>query len=68
MSYTGAVKVGGEPDVRELAHLTITKLAVDEQMSNNAYLLRCRETGDQVLVDAAAEPERLLPLIGDTLA
>ncbi|MDQ4051237.1 MAG: MBL fold metallo-hydrolase [Actinomycetota bacterium] len=65
MSYTGDVKVGGEPDVRELTHLTITKLAVDEQMSNNAYLLHCNETGDQVLVDAAAEPERLLPLIGD---
>ena len=29
------------PDVRELEHLTITKVAVDEQMSNNAYLLRC---------------------------
>jgi glyoxylase-like metal-dependent hydrolase (beta-lactamase superfamily II) len=65
VSYTGAVKAGGEPDVRELTHLTITKLAVDEQMSNNAYLLRCNETGEQVLVDAAAEPDRLLPLIGD---
>jgi len=65
VSYTGDVKVGGEPDVRELTHLTISKLAVDEQMSNNAYLLRCNETGDQVLIDAAAEPERLLPLIGD---
>jgi glyoxylase-like metal-dependent hydrolase (beta-lactamase superfamily II) len=65
VSYTGAVTVGGDPDVRELPHLTITKVAVDEQMSNNAYLLRCNETGEQVLVDAAAEPERLLPLIGD---
>ena len=65
VSYTGAVTVGGEPDVRELPQLTITKLAVDEQMSNNAYLLRCNETGDQVLVDAAAEPDRLLPLMGD---
>ena len=34
-------------------------------MSNNAYLLRCKHTGDQVLIDAAAEPETLLPLIGD---
>ena len=65
MSYTGAVTPGGAADVRELAHLTITKVAVDEQMSNNAYLLRCNETGDQVLVDAAAEPDTLLPLIGD---
>ncbi|WP_345893786.1 hypothetical protein [Nocardioides sp. TF02-7] len=30
-------------------------------MSNNAYLLRCRHTGEQLLVDAAAEPDTLLP-------
>lgn len=63
-TYTGKVTAGGDPDVRELAGLTITKLAVDDQMSNNCYLLRCTETGDQLLVDAAAEPERLLALIG----
>jgi glyoxylase-like metal-dependent hydrolase (beta-lactamase superfamily II) len=34
-------------------------------MSNNAYLLRCNGTGEQVLIDAADEPERLLPLVGD---
>ncbi len=34
-------------------------------MSNNCYLLRCKHTGDQVLIDAAAEPDTLLPLIGD---
>ena len=64
-AYTGSVSPGGAPDVRELAHLTITKVAVDEKMSNNCYLLRCRETDEQVLVDAAAEPDTLLPLIGD---
>jgi glyoxylase-like metal-dependent hydrolase (beta-lactamase superfamily II) len=65
VSYTGDVTVGGGPDVRELEHLTITKVAVDEQMSNNAYLLRCNATGDQVLIDAAEEPETLLGLMGD---
>jgi glyoxylase-like metal-dependent hydrolase (beta-lactamase superfamily II) len=65
-TYTGEVKVGGGPDVRELEHLTITKVAVDEQMSNNAYLLRCKRTGEQVLIDAAAEAETILPLIGET--
>ena len=65
VTYTGSVTVGGAPDVRELTHLTITKVAVDKEMSNNAYLLRCRHTGEQVLVDAAAEPDVLLPLIGD---
>ncbi len=66
MTYTGDVTVGGAPDVRELGGLTITKVAVDEKMSNNCYLLRCRQTGAQVLVDAADSPDTLLPLIGDT--
>lgn len=65
MTYTGEVSVGGDPDVRELTHLRITKVAVDEKMSNNCYLLTCRETGEQVLVDAADAAPVLLPLIGD---
>ena len=65
MTYTGEVTPGGDPDVRQLEALTITKVAVDPEMSNNCYLLACRHTGEQVLVDAAAEPERLLPLIGE---
>ena len=65
MTYTGDVTVGGRPDVRELPGLTITKVAVDEQMSNNCYLLRCTATGTQVLVDAAAESATLLPLVGE---
>ncbi len=63
--YSGRVSPGGPPETRELAHLWVTKLAVDPAMSNNCYLLRCRRTGDQVLVDAADEPERLLSLVGD---
>lgn len=65
MTYTGDVTVGGAPHTRELPGLTITKVAVDEQMSNNCYLLRCTGTGTQVLIDAAAERETLLPLVGD---
>ncbi|MBS41987.1 MAG: Zn-dependent hydrolase [Nocardioides sp.] len=34
-------------------------------MSNNCYLLRCRESGAQLLVDAADDAETLLGLIGD---
>lgn len=63
MAYTGDVTVGGPPDTRELNGLTVTKLAVGP-MDNNAYLLRCPETGDMVLIDAAAEPKRLLELVG----
>src|SRR3990170_8035314 len=31
-------------------------------MDNNVYVLRCKETGDAVLLDAANEHERLLDL------
>ncbi|MEW1634881.1 MBL fold metallo-hydrolase [Streptomyces sp. NPDC093801] len=64
MTYSGAVKVGGPADVHELADLMISKVAVGS-MNNNAYLLRCRATGEQLLIDAAAEPDTLLNLIGD---
>jgi glyoxylase-like metal-dependent hydrolase (beta-lactamase superfamily II) len=64
VTYTGNVTVGGSADVRELTHLVISKLAVGPY-ENNVYLLRCVDTGTQVLVDAAAEPERLLDMIGD---
>lgn len=63
MTYTGHVTVGGRADVRELPGLVISKLAVGT-WQNNSYLLRDTGTGEQVLVDAAAEPERLLDLIG----
>jgi len=68
MTYTGEVKPGGAPDVRELAELTITKLAVDEKMSNNCYLLTCRSTGENLLVDAADQPESLFQLADGSLA
>ncbi len=63
-SYTGEVQVGGPPAIRELPGLRITKLAVGP-MDNNADLLECRATGTRCLVDAAAEPERLLSLSPD---
>ena len=61
--YSGHVSVGGPADVRELPNLVISKLAVGP-MDNNAYLLRCTRTGAQLLIDAAAEPGRLLDLVG----
>ncbi|MBT2397762.1 MBL fold metallo-hydrolase [Streptomyces sp. ISL-100] len=64
MTYSGAVKVGGPANVHELTDLMISKVAVGA-MNNNAYLLRCRDTGEQLLIDAAAEPHTLLRLIGD---
>jgi glyoxylase-like metal-dependent hydrolase (beta-lactamase superfamily II) len=64
MSYRGAVTPGGPAADHELTDLVITKVSVGP-MDNNAYVLRCRRTGDALLVDAAAEPERLLETVGD---
>ncbi len=64
MTYHGKVKPGGPPAVHELAGLTITKVSVGP-MDNNAYLLRCQDTDEQVLIDAAAEPDRLLEVVGE---
>ena len=64
MTYTGDVRVGGPSDTREINGLTLTKIAVGE-MHNNAYLLR-DANGQALLIDAAAEPRRLLEMIGDT--
>jgi glyoxylase-like metal-dependent hydrolase (beta-lactamase superfamily II) len=60
--YTGKVTVGGEMDVRRLPGLTIAKLAVGP-MDNNAYLLRCTQTDEGLLIDAANEADRLRGLI-----
>lgn len=64
MTYSGTVKVGGPADVHELQDLMISKVAVGP-MDNNAYLLRCRATDRQLLIDAANEASTLLRLIGD---
>jgi glyoxylase-like metal-dependent hydrolase (beta-lactamase superfamily II) len=64
MTYTGDVQPGGPAAVRELAHATIRKLAVSE-MANNVYLLTCRRTGAQLLVDAADDPAACLALVSE---
>src|SRR4051795_4968871 len=63
MTYSGKVKPGGTPDVRELSRLTITKFSVSE-MDNNVYLLRCQATDEQVLVDAADDAPHILQVVG----
>jgi glyoxylase-like metal-dependent hydrolase (beta-lactamase superfamily II) len=64
VTYTGDVSVGGPTDTREIGGVTLTKIAVGG-MNNNAYLL-VNESGQGLLIDAAAEPQRLLEMIGDT--
>jgi glyoxylase-like metal-dependent hydrolase (beta-lactamase superfamily II) len=64
MTYSGQVRVGGPADVHELKDLMITKIAVGP-MNNNAYLLRCRATDEQLLIDAAHDADVLIGMIGD---
>lgn len=63
MAYHGSVRPGGPPAVRELQDLVLTKFSVSD-MANNVYLLRCRHTDDQLLVDAADDAPRILSIIG----
>jgi len=60
--YTGHVDPNGAPSTRELPDITITKLSVGP-MDNNAYLLVCMHTGEGVLIDAANDADRILPLL-----
>ncbi|RZS43305.1 glyoxylase-like metal-dependent hydrolase (beta-lactamase superfamily II) [Herbihabitans rhizosphaerae] len=62
-NYTGHVEPGGAATRRTLDHLTITKVSVGK-MDNNAYLLVCKESREALLIDAAADPQRLSELIG----
>jgi glyoxylase-like metal-dependent hydrolase (beta-lactamase superfamily II) len=62
MTYDGNVSVGGPAHTRELPGLTITKVAVGP-MNNNVYLLKCTNTDDLLLIDAANEPDTLRGLI-----
>ncbi|MGO2362104.1 MAG: MBL fold metallo-hydrolase, partial [Brachybacterium tyrofermentans] len=62
--YTGHVEPHGESAVRTLKGLQIRKASVGP-MDNNAYLLTCRSTGAQLLIDAAAEPDRLRRLVAE---
>ncbi len=64
VAYTGEVAPGGPTDVRELSHLVIRKMSVS-QMHNNVYLLTCRATGEQLLVDAADDAARCLALVAE---
>jgi glyoxylase-like metal-dependent hydrolase (beta-lactamase superfamily II) len=64
-TYTGAVTVGGPSQSRDLGGLMLTKVAVGP-MDNNAYFLRCSETGDVALIDAAHSAEVLLGVLGDS--
>lgn len=60
--YDGHVVAGGPTALRRLDDVDIRKAQVGP-MGNNAYLLTCRRGGHQVLIDAAADSDRLLALV-----
>ena len=64
-NYSGHTDPGGAAIRRDLDALSISKVSVGE-MDNNAYLLVCAASNEALLIDAAAEPERLTDLIGAT--
>lgn len=63
-AYSGKVVPGGPAAVRELSRLIISKVSVGP-MDNNAYVLRCVQTGEELLIDAADQPDRILAVCGD---
>src|SRR5580698_7829603 len=60
--YTGAVTVGGPPQRRDLGGLILDKIQVGP-LENNVYFLRCHDTGDVLLIDAAHSPDVLLGVL-----
>ncbi len=62
MTYNGHVEPHGVASTRRLPGLAVTKISVGPY-DNNAYVLECAETGEQLLIDAANDAERLLPLV-----
>jgi len=61
VNYDGKVEVAGPWQVQETSQLEIRKLAVGF-LDNNCYLLRDKLTGQSLLIDAAAEPDRILAM------
>ena len=62
--YDGEVVPGGPSDVRRLPEAVIRKAAV-AATDNNCYLVTCRRTGRQLLVDAADDAPRLAALVAE---
>jgi glyoxylase-like metal-dependent hydrolase (beta-lactamase superfamily II) len=64
MAYSGNVEIGGASDLRELPDAMIRKASVSAQ-DNNAYLITCTATGEQLLIDAADDAARLVALVAE---
>lgn len=65
MTYDGQVEPGGPYAVRTLADAVVYKRAVSE-MSNNAYLIVDRASGDALLIDAADDWPAIAEMVADS--
>ena len=64
MSYSGHVEPDGERIERRDGALVVRKFSVEE-MDNNVYVLACARTGEALIVDAAARPDRIRQEVAD---
>ncbi|MFN8108137.1 MAG: MBL fold metallo-hydrolase [Nocardioidaceae bacterium] len=62
--YTGQVHPGGPPDVLEVVWSDHDQVGSGSRDVQYCYLLQCRATGYQVLIDAAAEPDQIMSMVG----
>ncbi|NLU61377.1 MBL fold metallo-hydrolase [Rhodococcus sp. HNM0563] len=62
--YTGEVSPGGPAQRRSIPGATIVKLSVG-QMDNNTYLITDTRTGKSLFIDAANEPDLLVPYLAE---
>ncbi|MBK9724739.1 MAG: MBL fold metallo-hydrolase [Actinomycetales bacterium] len=63
-AYRDDVHPGDPTSVRELDGLTVRKITVSA-MNNCVYLLTCAATGEQLLIDAADDVDRLTGLVAE---
>lgn len=63
-SYDGDVKPGDPAQFTGSSRLEIGKLAVDEKMSNNCYLVTERESGRRLLIDPADDHDAIVSAYG----
>lgn len=61
-TYTGDLSESPQPQRRTLRTATIVKLSVGP-MDNNVYVVTSTATGDQLIIDAANDADRILDLV-----
>lgn len=64
-TYTGDLSESPQPQRRTLDSATIVKLSVGP-MDNNVYIVTSRATGDQLIIDAANDADRILATVTAT--